>query len=134
VWLKDDKPLLASSRLLTRYDAPTKQVLLQIKDMRPDDVGTYRVIATNPAGKDSTACKLNIIPDQRGPLKEPLAEPAGFLKLKPIPTGTKPGEESNEPKRPPKVIVPLVDSVMEEQMPIIFVTTIDAGVPMATVR
>jgi hypothetical protein len=56
------------------------------------------------------------------------------LKLKPIPTGTKPGEESKEPKRPPKVIVPLVDTDMEEQMPIIFVTTIDAGVPMATVR
>ena len=133
MWLKDDKPLNASNRLRTRYDIGTKQVLLQINDVRPDDVGTYRVIATNPAGKDETACKLNIIPDQRGPLQQPPTEPQGALKLKPIPAVTKPGEELKEPKRAPKVIVPLVDADMEEQMPIIFVTTIDAGVPMATV-
>ena len=133
MWLKDDQPLIASNRLLTRYDDGTKQVLLQIKDFRPEDVGQYRVIATNPAGKDSTACKLNIIPDRRGVDGQPPAEPQGPLKLKPIPATTKPGDESKEPKRPPKVIVPLVDSVMEEQMPIILVATIDAGVPMATV-
>ena len=133
VWLKDDQPLAASNRLRTRYDIGTKQVLLQINDVRPQDVGEYRVIATNPAGKDSTACKLNIIPDQRGVDSRPLPETQGPLKLKPIPTTTKPGEESKEPKRPPKVIVPLVDGVLEEQMPALFMTTIDAGQPMATV-
>ncbi|CAF1546390.1 unnamed protein product, partial [Adineta steineri] len=37
-----------------------------------------------------------------------------------------------EEQRPPRVIVPLKDSVIEESMPIILRSTIDAGVPMAT--
>ncbi|CAF3516722.1 unnamed protein product, partial [Rotaria sp. Silwood2] len=37
-----------------------------------------------------------------------------------------------EPKRPPRVIVPLVNCELEELMPVILTTTIDAGVPMAT--
>jgi hypothetical protein len=38
-----------------------------------------------------------------------------------------------EPKRPPRILVPLVDCELEEQMPVVFTTTIDAGSPMATV-
>ena len=124
----------ASNRLRTRYDIGTKQVLLQINDVRPDDVGQYRVVATNPAGQASTAAKLDIIPDRRGVDSQPFIEPEKFLNLKPIPPKTTPEEELKEPKRPPKVIVPLADTVMEEMMPVIFTTTIDAGVPMATVR
>ena len=108
-------------------------MLLQINDVRPQDVGQYRVIATNPAGKDTTACKLNVVPDRRGVDSQPFIEPERFLNLKPIPLVTKPEDELQEPKRPPKVIVPLVDCDMEEQMPVIFTTTIDAGVPMAAV-
>jgi hypothetical protein len=37
-------------------------------------------------------------------------------------------------KRPPRVIVPLSDIVLEELMPVLLTTTIDAGVPTATVR
>jgi hypothetical protein len=125
--------LAASNRLRTRYDIGTKQVLLQISDVRPDDVGEYRVIATNPAGEDSTSCKLNVVPDRRGVDSQPFIEPERFLNLKPIPTTTRPEDEVNEPKRPPRVIVPLLDTDMEEQMPVIFITTIDAGMPMATV-
>ena len=124
----------ASNRLRTRYDIGTKQVLLQINDVRPDDVGTYRVVATNPAGQASTAAKLNIIPGLRGVDSQPFIEPEKFLNLKPIPTKEKLEEELKQPKRPPKVIVPLADTVMEEQMPVIFTTTIDAGIPMATVN
>lgn len=123
----------ASNRLRTRYDIGTKQVLLQINDLRPDDVGEYKVVATNPAGQASTQCKLGIIPDRRGVDNTPFIEPERFLNLRPIPSKDRPENESNEPKRPPKVIVPLVDIDMEEQMPVVFVTTIDAGVPMASV-
>ena len=123
----------ASNRLRTRYDIGTKQVLLQINDVRPDDVGEYRVVATNPAGQASTAAKLKIIPGLRGVDSQPFIEPERFLNLKPIPPKMKPEDELKEPKRPPKVIVPLSDTAMEEQMPVIFTTTIDAGVPMATV-
>ena len=109
-------------------------MLLQINDVRPDDVGEYRVIASNPAGQASTVSKLNVIPDRRGVDSQPFIEPERFLNLKPIPTSTRPEDELKEPKRAPKVIVPLADTEMEEQMPVIFTTTIDAGFPMATVR
>jgi hypothetical protein len=164
VWLKDGAPLAASTRLKTRYDIGTKQVLLQITDVRPQDVGDYMVIATNPAGEDSTVCTLSVVPDKPGvddrpfmptdkfrdldnpqgkgprPMEivpgvdmQPFIPPEKFLNLKPIPTGTRPEDEVTEPMRPPRVITPLVDCAMEEQMPVIFTTTIDAGSPMATV-
>ena len=164
VWFKDGAPLAASTRLRTRYDIGTKQVLLQINEVRPHDVGEYTVIATNPAGEDSSVCSLSVVPDKPGvddrafvpkekfrnldqpqgqgrrPFDivpgvdmQPFIEPERFLNLKPIPSVTRPEDELNEPKRAPKVIVPLVDCDVEEQMPVIFTTTIDAGVPMATV-
>ena len=118
------------------------------------------MIATNPAGEDSTVCSLSVLPDAPGvddrPFvptdkfsdlenpdargKRPIAinpaadlSPEKLRNLKPIPTGTTPQEEVVEPMRPPSVIVPLADTVLEEQMPVVFTTTIDAGSPMATV-
>ncbi len=58
--------MAASNRLRTRYDIGTKQVLLQINDVRPQDIGEYLVIATNPAGEDSTVCSLSVVPDKPG--------------------------------------------------------------------
>ena len=154
----------ASTRLKTRYDIGTKQVLLQINDVRPQDAGEYRVIATNPAGEDATVCSLSVMPDKPGvddrpfvptdkfrnlenpegkgprPLEiipgvdaQPFISPEKFNNLKPIPTGTRPEDQVVEPKRPPRIIVPLADCDLEEQMPVVFTTTIDAGSPMATV-
>jgi hypothetical protein len=54
--------------------------------------------------------------------------------LKPVPSSTRPEEEAAETMQPPRVIVPLSDSVIEEQMPIVLTTKIDAGVPMASVE
>jgi hypothetical protein len=45
---------MPSNRLRTRYDKDSNQVLLQIDNVRPEDAGQYQVVATNPAGKDST--------------------------------------------------------------------------------
>ncbi|CAF3405101.1 unnamed protein product [Rotaria sp. Silwood1] len=163
VWLKDNQPLTAGNRLRTRYDIATKQVLLQINDVRPQDVGEYRVIATNPAGKDSTVGSLNVVPDKPGvderpfvpqdkfrsleapegkgprPLEivpgvdiQPFVSPDKFRKLDHVEPSAKQIEEVPEPKRPPRVIVPLSNCELEELMPVILTTTIDAGVPMAT--
>lgn len=49
------------------------------------------------------------------------------------PTQTQPGQQP-EKKRPPKVLVPLSDTVIEELMPVVLTTTVDAGSPMASVR
>lgn len=156
---------MKSPRLRTRYDAPAKQVLLQIDDVRPEDVGQYLVVATNPAGEDSTVGSVGLLPDKpadegqgvvppgklrntgtpddkgKRPLDlkpgspgQPVPTPAELRKLRPIPASDQPGDEIPEALRPPKVIVPLVDVVIDESLPIVLTTTIDAGVPMATVR
>lgn len=156
---------MKSPRHRTRYDAPTKQVFLQIADVRPEDVGQYRVVATNPAGEDSTTGSVSLLPDQTAPADEatvppgtlrnkpkpedkgkrpikivpgsadqPVPTPEELRKLKPIPIEEQPGEEKPEANRPPKVIVPLADVVIDETLPIVLTSTIDAGVPMASVR
>lgn len=156
---------MASKRLRTRHDAPTNQVLLQIDQVGPEDVGQYRVVATNPAGEDATVGSVDLLPekpadkdqaapppgtvrnkptpDEKGkrPISivpgspgQPIPTPEELRKLKPIPTEEKPGEEKPETLRAPKVIVPLKDTTIEESMPILLTSTIDAGVPMASVR
>ena len=145
VWLKDNAPLAASNRLRTRYDIGTKQVLLQINDVRPQDAGQYTVVATNPIGKDSTAAKLSVLPAKGGidhrafvlrdkfrNLERPEEQAKLPLEIKP---STIPEEgQVPEEKRPPRVLVPLSDSAVEETMPAILTTKIDAGVPKASVR
>jgi hypothetical protein len=119
--------LNASSRLRTRYNADTNQVLLQIDEVRPQDAGQYQLVADNPAGKDTTGGSLNVIPEQ--PEEEEEKRP---LKIVPG-VDVQPGKEAPGAKRAPRVVVPLKDSAVEERMPVIFTTTIDSGAPMATV-
>ena len=157
--------MTASNRLRTRYDIGTKQVLLQITDARPHDIGEYTVIATNPAGQDSSVCSLTVSPDKPGvddrafvpkdrfrdlehpqvsgkrPLEivpgvdnQPYISLDKFIKLNEIPGRTKPEQDVPEEKRAPRIIQPLTDCSLEELMPVIFSTVIDAGSPMATVR
>ncbi len=134
--------MAASNRLRTRYDIGTKQVLLQINDVRPQDIGEYLVIATNPAGEDSTVCSLNVVPDKPGVddrafvptdkfrnLEHPQGQARRPLEIVPAEGATVVGVQ-----RPPRVVVPLNDGDVEELMPVILTTTIDSGAPMATVR
>ena len=137
--------MAASNRLRTRYDIGTKQVLLQINDVRPQDAGEYTVVATNPAGKDSTTAKLKVLPTKGGiddgafvrrekfrNLERPEAEEKVPLEIKPstIPEEGKVPEE----KRAPRVLEQLKDTVVEESMPAVLTTKIDAGAPKASVR
>jgi hypothetical protein len=138
--LKDGAPLVASNRLRTRYDIATKQVLLQINDVRPQDIGEYVVIASNPAGEVSTVGSLSVVPDKPGVDDRAFVPTDKFRNLE-QPKGQRrpleilPGvEEVSEEKRPPRVLVPLKDSDLEELMPVILTTKIDAGSPMSTVR
>jgi len=125
-WFKDNKPLTPSNRLRSRYDAPTQQILLQIDNVRPEDAGQYTVLAKNPVGQDQTGAKLTIAP------QKPTEEDQKPLNIVPG-VDVQPSKEAPGAKRAPKVVVPLKDTVIEEQMPVILSSTIDAGAPMATV-
>jgi hypothetical protein len=144
--------LKPSNRHRTRYTPDTQQVLLQIDNVRPEDVGQYVVVASNPAGKDQTAGSLNVVPEKpvvedrpnvpgQG-VKRPRGQERRPLEVIPTPDQLKQGppfaktEERvvQEEVRPPRVLVPLKDSNVEESMPVILTTKIDAGSPMGSVR
>ncbi len=54
-----------ATRFTTNYDLRTDIVILKIDDGRPHDVGNYRVVAENDAGKDETQCNVFVtaVPD-----------------------------------------------------------------------
>lgn len=116
------------------------------------------MVATNPAGDDKTVGTLSVQPDKQGvddrpfvptdkfrslerpegqakrPLEvipnasdQPFAPPDKLRKLDEAPS------KKPEEKRAPRIIVPLSDGVVEELMPIVLTTKVDAGVPMASV-
>ncbi|CAF4355537.1 unnamed protein product, partial [Rotaria sordida] len=72
---------------------------------------------------------LEIIP---GVDIQPFVPPEKFLKLDHVPPSERPERELAEPKRAPRVISPLTNCELEELMPVLLTTTIDAGVPMAS--
>jgi hypothetical protein len=144
--------LKPSNRLRTRYNPDTQQVLLQIDNVRPEDVGQYVVVASNPAGKDQTAGSLSVLPDKpgvedqanvpgqgvkrpRGQERRPLEVIPTPDQLKQVPPFARTEEGAvQEEVRPPRVLVPLKDSSIEESMPAILTSKIDAGSPMGSVR
>mgnify|MGYP002377957589 CR=1 FL=1 len=125
-WFKDNKPLQPSPRLRTRYNPETNEVLLQIDNVQPQDVGQYTVVAKNPAGQDQTSGKLTVAP------KKPTEDEKRPVDIVPG-IDVQPPKEAPGTKRPPRIIVPLKDGTIEEKMPAILSSTVDAGSPMATV-
>ena len=145
----------AANRLRTRYDTDSNEILLQINDVRPQDAGEYRVIATNPAGEDSSVGTINVVPEKPGVDDRPIAPTDKLSKLerpreqerRPLEVVPTPDQLKRvspfarteegvvqEEVRPPRVLAPLKDSTVEESMPIILTTKIDAGSPLGTVR
>jgi hypothetical protein len=123
---------MPSNRLRTRYDKDSNQVLLQIDNVRPEDAGQYQVVATNPAGKDSTGGSLSVLPDQpTAKDKRPKDQ-----ERRPLEIVSSPDQSNLAPQdlRPPTVTIPLKDADVEESMPVILTTKIDAGQPTALVR
>ncbi len=83
-----------------------------------------------PQGPDRRP--LEIVP---GVDNQPFVSPDKFNKLNQVPPMARTEEgEVLEEKRPPRVIQPLSNVDLEELMPVLLTTTIDAGSPMATVR
>ena len=130
----------ASPRYRTQYDVPTKQVVLQIDEVRPEDAGQYAVVAANPVGQETTVGSLTVVPERTGEEKRPLGQPQGKT---PRPVEVAPGVDFQPmdttplavvENRAPRVLVPLKDSDTKETMPIVLTATIDAGSPMSTVR
>ena len=113
--------------------------------MQPEDVGQYLVLATNPAGQDSTAGKVNLIPEKTGDetsgvvptdKNRGLGKPQGKTPrpLKVVPgLDFQPTSPAPEQNRPPRVIVPLKDGEIKETMPVVLTAMIDGGSPMAKV-
>ena len=137
---------MAPSRVLTRHDVGTNQVLLQINDVRPEDAGQYTVIAKNPAGEESTGGSLSVLPDHphigdRGVVpteknrnvNQPEGETPRPLELVPgvhtQPDVATPSQTKPEEQRPPRILVPLRNGDIQESMPVVLTTTVDAGSP-----
>ncbi|CAF5049087.1 unnamed protein product, partial [Rotaria sp. Silwood1] len=80
-----------------------------------------------PEGKGKRP--LEIIP---GVDVQPFVSPDKFRKLDHVEPVERPERELQEPKRAPRVIAPLSNCDLEELMPVLLTTTIDAGVPMAS--
>lgn len=149
-WYRNNKPIMASNRITSHYDMLTKRCYLQVLDTRPDDVGTYELVAENPAGQDRTKAELTIVPvskiDQTGYVpydkfstlefkpRLPSDLRAGvdatpfvsgeifrLLEAKPVNAQFAPNDEQNVPL---EVIVPLKPAVAQEGQPVILTTKI----------
>ena len=66
-WYKNTEVLPAKTRFTTNYDVKTGVVSLKINDARPDDVGNYRVTASNIIGADETSADASLIDPSENP-------------------------------------------------------------------
>ena len=149
-WIHNDKPIMASNRVTPHYDMLTKRCFLRILDSRPHDVGTYELIAENPAGQDRTRTEMTVVPvskiDQTGYVPY---DKFSTLEFKPrIPSDLRSGVDStpfvsgeifrlleakpvneqyapeDEKTVPLEVIIPLKPAVAQEGQPVILTTKI----------
>lgn len=149
-WTHNDKPIMASNRVTPHYDMLTKRCFLRVLDSRPDDTGTYELIAENPAGQDRTRTEMTIVPvskiDQTGYVPY---DKFSTLEFKPrIPSDLRSGVDStpfvsgeifrlleakpineqfapeDEKTVPLEVLVPLKPAVAQEGQPVILTTKI----------
>ena len=158
-WYHNNQPIMASNRVTSHYDMLTKRCYLQILGTRPDDAGTYELIAENPAGQDRTKTELTIKPvskiDQTGYVPYDKFSTLEFkprmpsdmrsgVDATPFVSGeifrlleTKAGNDQYRPDTeenvPLEVIVPLKAAIAQEGQPVILTTKI-RGRPVPQVR
>ncbi|CAF5216364.1 unnamed protein product, partial [Rotaria magnacalcarata] len=149
-WMLNNQPLMASNRVTSHYDMLTKRCFLQLIDSRPNDSGTYELVAENPAGQDRTKTELTVVPvskiDQTGYVPY---DKFSTLEFKPrIPSDLRSGVDAtpfvsgeifrlletkpvnqqhvpeNEQNLPLEVIIPLKLAVAQEGQPVILTTKI----------
>lgn len=126
---------MESTRFQTHYDFPSETLVLEISDIWPHDAGTYTVVAENPKTGEhvETSAPLTVRTDTMSIDNTAFVPQDAFRTLdqgKPKPSDA---PEKNEPKTPPKVIVPLQPVSCKEGEPIIFTAKV-IGNPQPTVR
>ncbi|GBN94600.1 Titin, partial [Araneus ventricosus] len=76
-WLRNQKPLKESDRIeitTTSQDLEVTKGTVTIKKVKPEDAGTYEIIAENTEGKSVTSLILNV----KGKPQKPVEEPPSF--------------------------------------------------------
>ena len=106
-----------------------RTITLQILAARPNDQGVYTVRATNPVGSDETTCNLTIQPVS-GVDTRPFVQPERFAPLEHRPVTAGNINNEDQPRRPPKVLIPMNNVRLSEFQPIVLKSIIDAGYPM----
>jgi len=110
-WFKNSEPLPASTRLTPTYDLNTCMAILKIEDGRPSDVGKYRVLAENVAGRDETSANATVFKTKNVD-SDPLVNPEAFFSLNKVPDFRGPIELIDPAKlKPPKFIITLPGDV-----------------------
>ncbi len=123
---------MASQRLDFDYNLSTFISTLNIKVTKRVDLGQYRVLAENIAGKAETSCKLFI---QEVPSidETPYVNPDSFRQLEfPLKHPYPSGDDQGEPK-PALIVKPLEDRECFEGETISFICEVK-GTPKPTVK
>ena len=115
----------AKSKFTSEYNFYDDLAILKIRDIRPEDGGTYKCIAKNPLGQDETSAEVFVCKTPNVD-QNPIMNPDSFTKLSlksfDIPLNIL---ENEEYYFPPKVIIPLQSINCKEGSNIIFTCKID---------
>lgn len=84
---------------------------LKIEGSQLNDIGDYTVVAENEAGRDQSHCNV-FVAQEPGIDQRPIVNPDAFKYLQPHMYVKK--EEEQDPRVPPKVIVPLHNAKIHE--------------------
>ena len=126
-WLKDNKPMLDSTRFTTVYDPYTGDIEVNVDFVKGIDTGFYILKAENPYGSDVTFMNLNVL-DVPGIDYTPVTgHPDSYrhLDLPPVPSNVFDSAtpdydpENSQEIEPPKVVIPLEDTQISEMQPVI---------------
>ena len=122
-WTKDGAPLLASTRFTTNYEPTTGDIDVIINFVKRVDTGDYKCVAENIHGADVTFTSIKII-DVPGVDDTPqTANPNAFQSLDlpalngPVSDWQAVDDELNV--QPPVVIIPLTDTLVVEEEPLV---------------
>lgn len=124
-WYKDSNVLPAANRYTNDYDLSTNVATLKIDNAQLKDLGAYVVLAENEAGSDQTTCTVFI---QQVPSidRTPMVNPDAFryLENRTVPKSRVTDDESIN-LLAPKVVVPLKDMELNEEVPVLFICKIE---------
>ena len=118
MWSKNNEPLMASNRFTTIYDPVSGNIDVNINFVKPVDEGVYTCKAENIYGEDKTFVDIEILdvpnvdetPQTNNPNAFSLLD---MSHLKPV------TENPADQLLAPKVIIPLADTKIYEEKPVL---------------